>query len=54
MSTCWHVTSMNYQRTAQRYMDEGITLDIRNVCLLLVLSYINYANRLQVDSYPRP
>jgi hypothetical protein len=31
MSTYWHVLSMNYQRTAKRYMDEGILADLRNV-----------------------
>ncbi|PVH68522.1 hypothetical protein DL98DRAFT_441045 [Cadophora sp. DSE1049] len=30
MSTYWHVLSMNYQRTAKRYMDEGILADLRN------------------------
>ena len=32
MDTCWKVLSMHYMRTAYRYMDEGIMLDIHSVC----------------------
>ena len=32
MDTCWKVLSMHYMRTACRYMDEGIMLDIHSVC----------------------
>lgn len=32
MDTCWKVFSMYYMHTAERYMDEGIMLDIHNVC----------------------
>jgi hypothetical protein len=28
----WKTLSMHYMRTAKRYIDEGIMLDIRNVC----------------------
>jgi hypothetical protein len=31
MVTDWLVLSMVYQRVAQRYMDEGVMYDIRNV-----------------------
>jgi hypothetical protein len=31
MDTCWKVLSMHYMRTAVRYMEEGIMIDIHNV-----------------------
>ena len=31
--TYWLVLSMVYARLAQRYMDEGVLYDIRNVCI---------------------
>lgn len=46
MFTYWHTVSMNYQRTAKRYMDEGILLDIRNVCCSSIFN-LNSANNLQ-------
>jgi hypothetical protein len=35
LDTYWKVLSMYYMRTAMRYVDEGIMLDIHNVCGLL-------------------
>ena len=35
--TCWKVLSMVYARLAERYMDEGILYDIRNVYVYLYL-----------------
>jgi hypothetical protein len=32
METYWKTLSMHYMRTAKCYMDEGIMLDINNVC----------------------
>lgn len=38
MDTCWKVLSMYYMRTAMRYVDEGVMLDIHNVCGLFYLT----------------
>jgi len=53
MFTYWHITSMNYQKTAQRYMDEGILYDMRNVSCLPILNFENI-DYFIVDSNSRP
>lgn len=32
LDTYWKVLSMYYMRTVKRYIDEGIMIDVHNVC----------------------
>jgi hypothetical protein len=32
ISTRWHILSQLFQQIGQRYVDEGIMMDIKNVC----------------------